>query len=84
MFFDQISKRNSMFKHRSTVDRDVVVDQRKSVTAHSSANENCAIAAKKTNTNAADSTKQYTSRYNVVNEGPNKELYKGANENLLL
>lgn len=64
------------------MDRDVV-DQRKTVIAHTTS-ENSAITPKKTNANAAETSKQYTSRYNMVNGGPNKELYKGPNEELLL
>lgn len=66
------------FLNRSAIDRDVV-DQRKTVTAQNDS-ENNAIALKKT----ADTSKQFTSRYNVVNGGSNKELYKGPKEELLL
>lgn len=66
--------------NRLAVDRDVV-DQRKAATAQSTS-ENSAPAPKKSNTIAADTS--FASRYNVVNGGPNKELYKGPNEDLLL
>lgn len=64
----------------------VVLEQRKAVTTVQTTGGNRTNSTKnKTLGAVVDNTKQFSSIYgHVANGGPNKELYKGPNEEILL